>query len=130
MGAMIVICAVATLTVAASPFLVFAQGGGSNPPGGGGSNPASRIEFPNPLGSTTTFATLFDNTITFLLKVGAAVATIMILIGAFQMLFAYGDPEKFATGRRTIMYTAIAYGILLTAKGIILIIKDFLTLKP
>lgn len=54
----------------------------------------------------------------------------MIIIGAFQILFAAGDPEKFITGRRTIVYTAIAYAILLMARGIVAIIENFLTGTP
>ncbi len=85
------------------------------------------IKLDNPLGSTSTPTELLESVLDFLLKLGGVIAAIMIIIGAFQMLFAAGDPEKFITGRRTIVYTAIAYGILLMARGIVLIIKDFLT---
>jgi hypothetical protein len=107
------------LGVFIAPFSSLAAGEG-NPRG-------NVITLDNPLGSTSTPAQLLDKVLTFLLQIGGVIAAIMIIIGAFQILFAAGDPEKFITGRRTIVYTAIAYGILLMAKGIVLIIKDFLT---
>lgn len=88
--------------------------------------PPCKIELPNPLGTTTTFAQLLDKIITFLLQIGTPIASIMVIWGAFQILFAGGEPEKFLVGRRTILYTVIAYGILLVAKGITLIIGDLL----
>jgi hypothetical protein len=121
---------VMVLVVAAGPLLAFAQGGGSNPPGGGGENPGSSITLKNPLGSASTPVELLNRILTFILEIGGVIAAIMIIIGAFQILFAGGDPEKFSVGKRTIIYVAIAYGILLMAKGIVLIIKDFFTVTP
>ncbi|MDP3974967.1 MAG: hypothetical protein Q8P88_01615 [Candidatus Jorgensenbacteria bacterium] len=86
------------------------------------------ITLKNPLGEGTTFTSLLDKILDFLIKAGAIIASIMVVIGAFQILFAAGDPEKFITGRRTIVYTVIAYGILLMAKGVTLIIKNFFSI--
>lgn len=105
-----------------TPLVVFAQA-----PGEFSDCPPGTVCLPNPLGTDTTFTALLDRVLTFLLEAGGIIATIMIVIGAFQMLFAGGDPEKFITGRRTIIYTAVAYGILVVAKGISLVIKDILT---
>ena len=88
------------------------------------------IKLPNPLGEGTTIASLLDRLLDFLaIQLGPVIAAIMIIIGAFQILFAGGDPEKFLVGKRTIIYTVIAYAIILVGKGITLIIKDFLTVK-
>lgn len=58
--------------------------------------------------------------------IGPPILTLMVLYGAFQMLFAGGEPEKFATGRKTILYAVIGYAIILLASGIEFIIKDLL----
>lgn len=108
--------------VLVAPLAVFAQA-----PGEFSDCPPGTVCLPNPLGTGTTFTTLLDRVLTFLLEAGGIITTIMIIIGAFQMLFAGGDPEKVITGRRTIIYTAVAYGILVVAKGISLVIKDILT---
>lgn len=111
-----------SMVLAAAPLVALAGGHEPGPP--------APITLPNPLGTTSTPAELLDKILTFLLQIGGVVAAIMVIVGAFQMLFAAGDPEKFITGRRTVIYTAIAYGILLMAKGVVLVIKDFFTLKP
>ena len=40
------------------------------------------------------------------------------------MLFAGGDPEKFKSGKMTILYAAIGYAIILISKTIASIIKS------
>lgn len=111
----------------AAPFMALAQAPPGTvsdcPPAGDG------ISLPNPLGCTSTFPELLDKILAFLRTSGAIVASIMIVIGAFQILFAGGDPEKFATGRRTIVYTAIAYAIILLASGVSFVIKDFFSVE-
>jgi len=106
-----------------SPY-VFAQGS----PGMGGS-PDGGIKLDNPLG-VSNFTELLNKIIDFLIEIGAVLLVIIVLIGAYQILFATGDPTKFATGKKTIIYAAIGYAIILLAKGIALIIKDFLGVSP
>lgn len=97
---------------------------------GDGTPRGNVITLPNPLGEGTTFTSLLNNFYNFLaLQLGPVVVAIMVIIGAYQILFAGGDPEKFRVGKRTIIYTAIAYGILLLAGGLASIIKDFFTSK-
>jgi len=80
-------------------------------------------ELPNPLGSNQTVESLVNEILDWLIKVGAPVATVMVIVGAFQMMFAGGSPEKFKTGTQTILYTVIGYGILWISKGIVSIIE-------
>lgn len=61
-----------------------------------------------------------------ILLIGTPIATIMIIYGAFQMLFSGGNTEKFQTGQKTLLYTAIGYGIILISKGISIIISNLL----
>ena len=91
-----------------------------------GSN-QSPISLPNPLGTTSTIIELINKIISALRDyIAPPIVTIMILFGAFQMLFAQGDPEKFSTGKKTILYAVIGYFIILIASGISLVIKDVL----
>jgi len=89
--------------------------------------PPGVICLDNPLGAGSTPTTILNNVLDFLIIAGGIIVTIMVVIGAFQMLFAGGDPEKFSTGRRTIIYTVIAYAIIFVARGISSVIRDILT---
>lgn len=86
------------------------------------------IESQNPLGSTNPKSGGFTNPLTFgsieeLLEglsnwaiiISSPIAALMIIVGAYQLLFSGGDPEKVKTGRQTILYTVIAYAIILLA---------------
>ena len=50
----------------------------------------------------------------------------MVIYGGFQILTAGGTPEKFTTGRKTILYAVIGYGIIIISKGVTLILKQLL----
>lgn len=70
---------------------------------------------------------LLNSIVDWLLKIATPIAVGMILIGAFQMVFAGGDEEKFKLGKKTILYTSIGYAIILVGRGITLVIQDFLS---
>ena len=70
---------------------------------------------------------LLKSIVNWLIEIGAIVAVGMVIWGAFQMMFAGGDPEKFKTGRNTIFYTVVGYAILLIGWGITAIVKELLT---
>ena len=108
----------------------YAQTGGSSPPGssspppaGGGSGGGIRLE--NPLSSGTVQG-LIDNIITQALVYVGIIVAIFIIVGAFQMLTAAGDPEKFKKGQKTIVYAVIGFAVALLAKGISAIIERVL----
>ena len=54
------------------------------------------------------------------------VAVLMIIVGAFQMLSAGGDPEKFSKGKKTILYAAVGFAILLVADLLIGLAQEIL----
>lgn len=54
------------------------------------------------------------------------VVPILVIIGAFQMITAAGDPEKFKKGQKTILYTVIGFIIVSMAKGIAMIARSVL----
>jgi len=103
---------------------VLAQGtttGGSPPSGSGGG-----LSITPPAGLPTDVCTLLANVTDFLLLVVAPLAGLMILWAAFQILTAAGDPTKFATGKRTIVYALIGLGVVILSKGIVAIIIGLL----
>jgi len=81
------------------------------------------VTLPNPLGSGD-IPTLLGKVADFFYTIGIPLLTIMVLVGAFQILTAAGEPEKFKTGQKTVIYAAIGFGIILISKGITLIIKE------
>jgi len=49
-----------------------------------------------------------------------------VLIGGFQMITAAGNAEKFSSGRKTILYAAIGFAVVLAAKAVVVLIKNIL----
>lgn len=82
---------------------------------------------PDPLGGAT-IDSLFTKLFEFAaFTVGPFIVTAMVLVGAYQMLFANGEAEKFTKGKNTIVYTVIGYALLLMATGISALIQSALT---
>jgi len=84
------------------------------------------IALPNPLHATSTIEILNNIIGAIQIYIAPPIAAIMVLIGAFQILFAGGNPDKFETGKKTILYTVIGYAIVLIACGITGLIADLL----
>jgi hypothetical protein len=98
----------------------------STPGNASGTQPTtSIIELKNPLKAQSIEGVL-ENLSSWLIKLGAPVAALMIIIGGIQILFSGGDPAKFKKGQSTIVYTAIGYGIIILGSGVINIIKALL----
>lgn len=91
------------------------------PPG-----PNGEIRLCNPIGEGATVMTVLTKIFDTMMTVMLVVVPIFIVIGAFQMMFAAGNPEKFATGQKTILYSVIGLVIILMAKGIVAIVTSIL----
>ncbi|MDP3729736.1 MAG: hypothetical protein Q8R26_03270 [bacterium] len=100
------------------------QGGSTIIPPSGGSR-SNVVTIPNPLG-VNSIAALIDRIATWLLLIGAPILTLMIIIGAFQILIAGGKPENIIKGRHTITYAVVGYALLLLSTGVTSIIKSVL----
>lgn len=87
------------------------------------------LEADNPL-KTTSVVDLLNRILRSLTFVAVPIAVLMIIIGAFQIMSAGGDPEKFSTGKKTILYAAIGFAVLLTARLLIDISAELLGAKP
>ena len=101
---------------------VFAQVVGENPSG-------LQINPPTLPGGQVlpdSICALLNNITDFLLLIVAPLAGLMILWAAFQILTASGDPAKFATGKRTLVYALVGLGIVILSDGIVDIVIGLL----
>ncbi len=88
----------------------------------------SPITLPNPL-KTQSITALLDEIATFLLTISVAIAGIMVIIGAFQILTSAGDVTKVEKGKKTILYTVIGLAVMLLFKVIIALIAELVGVR-
>lgn len=86
------------------------------------------IEFENPIQATSVQAVVsaIGN---WLYAIAFALVPVMILVGAFYILTAAGNPERVNTGRNIIMWTIIGLGIVIISTGISELIKNLLDVQ-
>jgi magnesium-transporting ATPase (P-type) len=75
------------------------------------------------------FETLVNNIISFLLTLALVLVPMIIIIGAYFIMTAGGDPGKVAKGKNIIIYSLIALAIILLAKSLVAIIKEIFGVK-
>jgi hypothetical protein len=88
----------------------------------------SAVEFQNPL-EYETFGELIDAIIKFIFYIAVVVVPLMVIIGAFYILTAGGDPKKIGTGKNIIIYTLIGLAIIMLARGLIAMIESVIGVK-
>lgn len=93
--------------------------------GGGGGGDSVSVTIPNPVGCPD-FRCVAQQIIGSLVTLAIPVVAVMVLIGGFYILTAGGDPEKFKTGKKTILYAVIGYAVILLAEGVVLIVDSLL----
>lgn len=86
----------------------------------------AQITIENPL-KAKTFEELINNIIDFIFYVAMALAPLMVLIGAFYIMSAGGNPKRVETGKNIILYTVIGLVIVFLAKAIVFMIRQVLT---
>jgi len=86
------------------------------------------VEFENPIEATTT-AELVDNIAGFIFKIAVVIVPLIILIGAFFIVTAAGDPKKIDQGKKLIIWAIIGFAIILFSKGIVVMIKQILGIQ-
>lgn len=79
----------------------------------------------NPL-NTTDFTVVLKTVSVFLLVIAAPLCGIMVIVGGFQMMTAAGDPKKFSDGRKTLIYAAVGFAIVLFASSVVPLLKSIL----
>ncbi|OGY59594.1 MAG: hypothetical protein A3H06_00825 [Candidatus Colwellbacteria bacterium RIFCSPLOWO2_12_FULL_44_13] len=102
---------------------VFAVGSGSDQPGSGRApgDPSadSIIEFKSPTENEDLLCFIDHIANVFAFQIAPIIVVTMILYGAFRMLTAAGDPEAFAVGKKTIVYSVLGYIIVLLIAGVV-----------
>jgi Type IV secretion system pilin len=79
----------------------------------------------NPLNTTDATVVLgYFNT--FLIAIAAPICGIMVVWGGFQMMTSAGNPEKFSEGRRTLLYAAIGFVVVIFASSISYVLKSII----
>jgi hypothetical protein len=87
---------------------------------------ASDLELPNPLTSNSIpdlISKLFSQLIKYVVP---PVGTVMIVIGAFQILTAGGNAEKFEKGKKTVFYTVIGLIVVILGGVIAQLVAEIL----
>lgn len=116
-GAMVWMAGVFLSTFLAPRFVLAVNPGDNGP-----------VSLPNPLGDgCNDLSCPLNAVINFLYTIAIPLCAIMVLVGGFQMVTAGGDPERFSNGRKTILYAAIGFAVILVAGGISTLIKNFLS---
>jgi len=89
---------------------------------------ANAVNFSNPL-VYDTFGELVDAMIRFIFNMAMFITPLMIIIGAFYLLTAAGDPKRVGTGKTIIIYTLIGLALILLARAIITMIEKVIGVK-
>ena len=84
------------------------------------------ITIPNPLGETSDVHTLIDKILNFLLGIALVLTPIMIVYAGFLYITAAGNEEKIKTANKVLIWTLIGLAVVLIAKGVPALIKEFL----
>jgi hypothetical protein len=80
----------------------------------------------NPLSGTSSVNDLAAHIGAFMLALAVPICGIMVIVGAFQMMTAAGDPTKFGNGRKTLLYAAVGFVIVLFASSVVPLLKSIL----
>ena len=88
----------------------------------------SAVEFQNPL-EYETLGELIDAIIKFIFYIAVVIAPLVVIIGAFYLLTAGGDPKKIGTGKNIIIYTLIGLAIIMLARGLLAMIESIIGVK-
>jgi hypothetical protein len=86
------------------------------------------IEIDNPINATSVEG-LVGALANFVYNIAWALSPLMILIGAFYILTAMGDPKRVSTGKNIILWTIVGIVVLLIAGGLPEILKDLLSVQ-
>lgn len=82
--------------------------------------------FPDPLQGAT-LDSIFSRILSGLVMLGGLAVTVVIIWGAYILMFSEGNPKKIETAKKTILYAVVGYGILLLAGAVRLVIEDALS---
>jgi undecaprenyl pyrophosphate phosphatase UppP len=81
------------------------------------SNAVEEIE--NPLKGNDNLLEFFDKVLDIVIKLGAIIALVALIVSGFMFVTAGGNEEKITTAKRNILYVVIGAVIILGAKVIL-----------
>lgn len=93
---------------------------------GVGSATSTDITIDNPLEGKNTITDIIYAIVGFLYKLSFVVAPLIIVIAGYFFVFSGGDINKVIQGRQMIIYTLIGLLIIMTASGIIALLKKII----
>jgi len=79
----------------------------------------------NPLTSEN-LEDLINGIINFIFNISLVLAPMMIIVGAFYLVTAAGNPNQVETGKKVILYALIGFLVILLAKGLATLIISIL----
>ncbi len=82
----------------------------------------------NPLNAKD-FTTLVKNIIGWLIRVGEAVAVLMIIYAGFLYMFSAGRDEEITKAKKTLTYALVGLLILVIGEGFVYMLKELLGVK-
>lgn len=84
------------------------------------------VTLENPIPGTASLEGLIDKAIDYLFIIATPIATIMALYAGFVILTGKENPAKLKEGYSILKNIAIGYGIIICAKGVSLLVMEFL----
>ncbi len=84
------------------------------------------FNLPSPIGCED-FGCVAEKIAIALSYLAVPILTVMVLVGGYQIMFSAGNPEKLKAGKRTILYAAIGFLVVLIAQSARLIIMSIFT---
>ena len=98
---------------------------GPPPPGGDGGDGDTPSTLGNPI-SAKNITELFNKIFNFLFGLAIFIVPVIVIYAAFLMLMGGGDPVKLQKGRMILLWTAIAFIIILLSRGLPVVFKNLL----
>lgn len=89
----------------------------------------AQIVIDNPL-RYASIQELIDAIIKFLFLIALAVSPLMVVIGAFYLMTAAGDPGRVKTAKTIFLYTAIGLFVIFLARGLVALIRSAMGVTP
>jgi hypothetical protein len=93
--------------------------------------PSNIIPIINPLcdaaSADCTIVGILERIAGYLIFLGAPILALLIIYGGFKIMSAGGDPGKIKSGRDTILWAVVGYGIIFISWGVISLVKQLLT---
>lgn len=109
------------------PLALAEDGKGPKPDGSGPEKTLTQIDLFDPFKGKG-FTDLLNSLIDGLLLLAVPVTVVMIIVGAYYIITSGGNPGKRTKGKDYILWSVIGFAILILAKSVVLIVRDFLKL--